>query len=67
MGLHKDMHLTERYNFKFAWEVFNVTNTPRFDAHEVDTGSDDYTQLGVYSPNTLTQSRRMQLSGRFEF
>jgi len=67
MGLHKDMHLTERYSFKFAWEVFNVTNSARFDAHEIDTGSDDYTQLGVYSPNTLTQSRRMQLSGRFEF
>ncbi len=31
-GLFKTWKLTEQKSAKFAWEVFNATNTPRFDA-----------------------------------
>jgi hypothetical protein len=65
-GLHKDVSVTDHARLHFAWEVFNVTNSVRFDPHALDTGSTDGTQLGVYS-GLLTQSRRMQLSGRIEF
>ncbi|MGC2636159.1 MAG: TonB-dependent receptor [Acidobacteriaceae bacterium] len=31
MTLQKDVHVTERYNVRYQFEVFNVTNTPSFD------------------------------------
>jgi hypothetical protein len=31
MTLQKDIHLSERYNLRYQFEVFNVTNTPSFD------------------------------------
>ncbi|HZZ40129.1 MAG TPA: carboxypeptidase regulatory-like domain-containing protein [Acidobacteriaceae bacterium] len=31
MTLQKDIHVTERYNLRYQFEVFNVTNTPSFD------------------------------------
>jgi hypothetical protein len=65
-GLHKNIHLGDRYNLNIAGEVFNVSNSQRFDVHNIDGGSTDGAQLGVYSAG-LTQSRRMQFSGRFEF
>ncbi len=65
-GLHKELAVSEHTHLNLAWEVFNVTNSVRFDPHQIDTGSTDGTQVGVYS-GLLTQSRRMQLSGRIEF
>ncbi len=65
-GLHKVIKLGDRYSFALAGEVFNVSNSTRFDVHSLDTGSTDGAQLGVYS-STLTSARRMQFSGRFEF
>ncbi len=65
-GLHKVFRLGDRYNFAVAGEVFNVSNSVRFDVHSIDTGSTDGAQLGAYS-STLTTYRRMQFSGRFEF
>ncbi|MBB5056819.1 hypothetical protein HDF16_001504 [Granulicella aggregans] len=65
-GVHKNIAIGERYSFSLAAEVFNVTNSVRFDVHSLDTGSTDGSQAGVYS-STLTQYRRMQFSGRFDF
>ncbi len=65
-GLHKTVHFTDRILLSFAGEVFNVTNSARFDAHSADSGSTDGNQLGVYS-SLLTQYRRVQLSGRLQF
>ncbi len=31
MALQKDIHLRERYDLYYQFEVFNVTNTPSFD------------------------------------
>jgi hypothetical protein len=65
-GLHKMVHINDRMFFHFAWEVFNVSNSVRFDAHGIDSGSTDGPQLGVYSAQ-FGIPRRMQLSGRLEF
>jgi hypothetical protein len=65
-GLHKVIRFGERYSFALAGEVFNLTNSERFDVHSLDTGSTDGSQLGVYS-GSLTTYRRMQFSGRIEF
>ncbi|HMH14815.1 MAG TPA: carboxypeptidase-like regulatory domain-containing protein [Edaphobacter sp.] len=66
LGLHKGFRFGDRYSFNLAGEVFNLTNTARFDVHSIDTGSTDGPQMGVYSAQ-LTQYRRMQISGRFQF
>jgi hypothetical protein len=65
-GMHKVVKLGDRYNFAVGAEVYNLTNSARFDVHSLDLGSTDGAQLGVYS-GTLTTYRRMQFSGRFEF
>jgi len=31
MGLYKSFRIKEGHNLQFRWEVFNVTNTQRFD------------------------------------
>ncbi len=66
LGLHKGFHFGDRYLLNLAGEVFNLTNTTRFDVHSLDTGSTDGPQMGVYSA-TLTQYRRVQVSARFQF
>ena len=66
LGLHKGFHFGDRYLLNLAGEVFNLTNSARFDVHSLDTGSTDLSQMGVYSA-TLTQYRRMQVSARFQF
>ena len=65
-GLHKMIHINDKMFFHLAWETFNVTNSVRYDVHSLDSGSDDGSQLGVYS-SQFGNPRRMQLSGRFEF
>ena len=66
LGLHKGFRFGDRYLLNLAGEVFNLTNSTRFDVHSLDTGSTDGPQMGVYSA-TLTQYRRMQVSARFQF
>lgn len=64
-GLDKNWKLGEYGGLKFAWEVFNVTNTVRFDPASIE---DVLTQktIGQYG-NTLTSPRRMQFSLRYDF
>ena len=66
-GLSKTWNFTEDKLLKFAWEVFNVTNSVRFDAAQSAnqfnlTGGN----FGTYS-NTLSKPRVMQLSLRVQF
>ncbi|HEY6489874.1 MAG: TonB-dependent receptor [Terracidiphilus sp.] len=64
-GLDKSWKIREFGSLKFAWEVYNVTNTVRFDPASVGgqlTGGN----LGVAS-TLLTQPRRMQFSLRYDF
>ena len=70
MGLAKSWKVRERMDLKFAWEVFNLTNSVRFDTNTntktpLDNGSDDGS-FGLYR-STLTVERVQQFSLRFGF
>jgi hypothetical protein len=64
-GLSKVWKIRELASLKFAWEVYNVTNSVRFDPNSIDSGLTDGS-LGIAS-KLLTQPRRMQFSLRFDF
>lgn len=64
-GLSKSWTFHEGQAMKFAWEVFNVTNSARFDVHSINndvtsSGFGDYTRL-------LTSPRVQQFSLRYSF
>jgi hypothetical protein len=64
-GLSKNWRIREYGSLKFAWEVYNVTNTVRFDPASIGgqlTGGN----LGVAS-GLLSSPRRMQFSLRYDF
>ena len=65
-GLSKAWALQEYGSLKFAWEVYNITNSTRFDPFQIGA---QLTQgnLGSASSPTLTQPRRMQFSLRYDF
>ncbi|MGA3133201.1 MAG: TonB-dependent receptor [Terracidiphilus sp.] len=66
-GLSKVFSITERQQVKFAAEMFNTTNSVRFDPATINNdpwfGGSTY---GEYSA-LLTQGRRMQMSLRYSF
>jgi len=64
-SLTKTWGLGERARLKFAWEVYNVTNTVRFDPASIGSGLTGG-NLGVAS-TLLTVPRRMQFSLRYDF
>ena len=64
-GLHKAWSLGELGNLTFAWEVYNVTNTVRFDPEYIGSTLSQG-NLGIASA-LLTQPRRMQFSLRYDF
>lgn len=67
-GLAKTWKLGEYGNLKFAWEVYNVTNTVRFDPGGSGTLGTQLTAGNLGIENTLlTQPRRMQFSLRYDF
>jgi hypothetical protein len=71
-GLTKSWHITEQQNLKFAWEVFNVTNSVRFDTTVAASTGVGLNQtatsntLGAYS-SSLTVPRVQQFSLRYAF
>jgi hypothetical protein len=66
-GLFKSWKVTEQQNLKFAWEVFNATNTPRFDAAQASFQYGlTFGEFGAYT-NTLSVPRVMQFSLRYDF
>lgn len=67
-GLSKAWKITEQQNVKFAWEVFNVTNSVRFDAAQSSNQfALTFGNFGAYSSPTLSKPRVMQFSLRYEF
>jgi len=64
-SLAKSWDITERIHLRFAWDVFNVTNSVRFDTNSIDNGSDDGA-FGLYRA-TLTNPRVQQFSLRLTF
>ena len=67
-GLSKTWAFNEARMLRFSWEVFNVTNSVRFDAANAVDNEDlvDITGFGKYQ-RTLTTPRVMQFSLRFAF
>jgi hypothetical protein len=66
-GLSKVFSFTERQQFKFAAEAFNVTNSVRFDPASISNNPyGNPTSYGRYTA-LLTQGRRMQMSLRYSF
>jgi hypothetical protein len=67
-GLNKSWMFSESRMIRFSWEVFNVTNSVRFDAANAVDNEDlvDITGFGKFQ-RTLTTPRVMQFSIRFAF
>jgi hypothetical protein len=70
-GLHKAWQIHEKQTLNFTWEVFNVTNSVRFDTSPVSVygglnSQAGNSELGVYS-STLTIPRVQQFSLRYDF
>ena len=64
-GLDKSWKLGEYGALNFAWQVYNVTNTVRFDPGFIGSGLTGG-NLGV-ATTLLTTPRRMQFSLRYDF
>jgi Carboxypeptidase regulatory-like domain len=71
-SLNKTWNLGERARLKFAWEVYNVTNSTRFDAGSYNnnpfSNALTYPAFGVYQQRLGSKSfRRMQFGLRVDF
>ena len=71
-SLSKTWNLFESHTLRFSWEVFNVTNSARFDTSPISSngGLNNIVGgglgFGVYS-SQLVQSRKQQFSLRYDF
>jgi hypothetical protein len=67
-GLMKTWRITSRQSVKFDWEVFNTTNSVRFDTNPVTSlkNSVGSGTLGTYT-RTLSTPRVQQISLRYDF
>lgn len=67
MSLAKNFKLPmENHNLQFRWEVFNLTNTVRFDPLNANVALSSLSNFGKYT-GTLQPSRVMQVSLRYDF
>jgi hypothetical protein len=65
-GLDKEFHLTERFKMQLRWEMFNITNSVRFDSHSISATLDNPQNFGQ-ATGLLTNKRLAQFSARVEF
>ncbi|HTX41940.1 MAG TPA: carboxypeptidase regulatory-like domain-containing protein [Acidobacteriaceae bacterium] len=65
-GLGKTFQLMESYRLKLGLEVYNVSNSVRFDAHSVSADLGSPATFGN-ATSELTNPRLAQFYGRFEF
>jgi hypothetical protein len=67
-GVDKNFHIHDQQQLKFAWEVFNATNTPVFDPKSISNSYSTASSFGRYtSQYTTNAARRMQFSLRYSF
>ena len=66
IGLGKAWKITESQAVKFTWEVFNATNSVRFDAANANATISNSTSFGNHT-KTLSEKRVMQFSLRYSF
>jgi Carboxypeptidase regulatory-like domain len=65
-GLDKEFHITERAKLQLRWEMFNITNSVRFDSHSISATLDNPQNFGQATV-LLTNKRLAQFSARVEF
>ncbi|HTV16335.1 MAG TPA: carboxypeptidase-like regulatory domain-containing protein [Acidobacteriaceae bacterium] len=71
-SLAKAWKIHDASAFRFAWEVFNITNSARFDTSPIssngglNTAVTSGSAFGIYN-SQLVQSRKQQFSLRFDF
>ncbi|MBA3974279.1 MAG: hypothetical protein C0504_08705 [Candidatus Solibacter sp.] len=65
-GLAKRFKLTETHSLQFRWEVFNLTNSVRFDPLSATADLSNLGSFGRYT-DTLSLPRVMQFALRYEF
>lgn len=65
MGLDKEIKIRENHRLKLSWQVFNVTNSVRFDVGSLSNSmaSGSFGKFGA----TLTKPRVMQFAARYSF
>jgi hypothetical protein len=69
MGLSKRwiMPWAEKQSLQFRWEVFNISNSVRFDAQSINASVDTFgSTFGQYT-RLSTNPRVMQFALRYEF
>jgi hypothetical protein len=67
LGLSKRWHLSEHHSLQLRWEVFNVTNSVRFDVQSLQGSLDSSgSSFGQYT-RLSTNPRVMQFALRYEF
>lgn len=71
IGVAKSFALPFSHRLRFRWDIFNVTNTVRFDTANVTMTPDQMTTFGQYGGTLATcdgrAGRCMQMSLRYEF
>jgi hypothetical protein len=70
MSLLKVWNITESQSIKFAWDNFNLTNSPRFDVGTMQLDGNNATSSSTSFGNfasTLSNPRVMQFSVRYTF
>ncbi len=69
-GLSKSWQIIESQTLKFTWEVFNLTNSPRFDVGTMsvngNTSLSSVSSFGNFS-STLSNPRVMEFALRYSF
>ena len=69
-GVSKSWRIRETQSVKFTWEMFNVTNTPRFDVGPMQLDANNQlsnsSAFGNFS-STLSNSRVMEFALRYSF
>jgi hypothetical protein len=65
-GLIKEFKLYENHLLRFQWQVFNLTNTVRFDTNSLTAFPDIISTFGQYTATTGTP-RVMQFALRYQF
>ena len=69
LGLAKNWNITESQRLQFRWEVFNITNSVRFDALSMSFYNGSITNSGVgnFLAPTNSVPRVMQFALRYQF
>lgn len=66
MSLAKSWSLGEARSLRLAWDVYNITNSYRFDGQTTNSSLSSASTFGSYT-KVINDSRKMQFSLRFQF